>query len=178
MPNRTLGTLHSDMSAFSCGKMLSQDPLNIELTRVIRIILGPRSLGRWCHTDHSRDRARHRQPGVYRRSDRETAAPSARPCAGDRPRPRLGDAFAFFASTAWIVTLQSNLFTIFGNGFSGRDLILILGGLCLLFKGTVELHERLEGHHAPKEQNVSPIPLSHKFCCKSLCWMPCSRSIA
>ena len=34
---------------------------------------------------------------------------------------------------------------MFGFDFSGRDLILILGGLFLLFKGTMELHERLEG---------------------------------
>ena len=37
------------------------------------------------------------------------------------------------------------LFSVFGFDFSGRDLILILGGLFLLFKGTMELHERLEG---------------------------------
>ncbi|ARO15617.1 integral membrane protein TerC [Ketogulonicigenium robustum] len=61
--------------------------------------------------------------------------------------------FILLASIAWIVTLQAQLFSIFGHGFSGRDLILIFGGLFLLFKGTTELHERLEGHHAPKAQN-------------------------
>jgi CBS domain containing-hemolysin-like protein len=50
------------------------------------------------------------------------------------------------ASIAWIVTLTTPLFTVAGFGFSGRDLILIVGGLFLLFKGTMELHERLEGH--------------------------------
>ncbi|MBJ2149720.1 TerC family protein [Paracoccus sp. IB05] len=62
--------------------------------------------------------------------------------------------FVLLASIAWIVTLQSNLFTIFGHGFSGRDLILIFGGLFLLFKGTMELHERLEGHSGQKEGSV------------------------
>lgn len=63
---------------------------------------------------------------------------------------RLG----LLASIAWIISLQADLFTIMGHGFSGRDLILIFGGLFLLFKGTMELHERLEGHHARKETNV------------------------
>ena len=58
------------------------------------------------------------------------------------------------ASVAWIVTLTQPLFTVFDYPFSGRDLILIFGGVFLLFKGTMELHERLEGHQAPKEGNV------------------------
>ncbi|KQP44689.1 transporter associated domain-containing protein [Pseudorhodoferax sp. Leaf274] len=46
---------------------------------------------------------------------------------------------------SWLVTLTTPLFSVFGMGFSGRDLILLLGGLFLLFKATSELHERLEG---------------------------------
>ncbi|WP_138379207.1 TerC family protein [Luteithermobacter gelatinilyticus] len=55
------------------------------------------------------------------------------------------------ASIAWVVTLTQPLFTIMDLEFSGRDLILISGGLFLLFKGTMELHERLEGQiaHGP-----------------------------
>ena len=49
------------------------------------------------------------------------------------------------ASIAWLVTLTAPLFTVFGHAFSGRDLILFVGGIFLLFKGTMELHERLEG---------------------------------
>ena len=66
----------------------------------------------------------------------------------------LGMRFVLLASIAWIVTLQTDIFTIMGQGFSGRDLILIFGGLFLLFKGTMELHERLEGHQSAKAQNV------------------------
>lgn len=66
----------------------------------------------------------------------------------------LGMRLILLASIAWIVTLQENLFTVFGHGFSGRDLILIFGGLFLLFKGTVELHERLEGHQSRKQTGV------------------------
>lgn len=54
---------------------------------------------------------------------------------------RLG----LLASIAWVVTLTEPLFTLLGAEISGRDLILILGGLFLLFKGTMELHERVEG---------------------------------
>src|SRR5690554_5725625 len=44
------------------------------------------------------------------------------------------------ASIAWIVTLTQPLFSVLGHPISGRDLILIFGGLFLLFKGTTELH--------------------------------------
>ena len=46
---------------------------------------------------------------------------------------------------SWLITLTSPLITLGGFSLSGRDLILITGGLFLLFKATVELHERLEG---------------------------------
>lgn len=55
---------------------------------------------------------------------------------------RLG----LLASISWLVTLTAPLFSVLGKAFSGRDLILLGGGLFLLFKGTMELHERLEGH--------------------------------
>ena len=53
-------------------------------------------------------------------------------------------------SIAWIVRLTQPLFTILSNDISGRDLILIVGGLFLIGKATLEIHERLEGeeHHA------------------------------
>jgi CBS domain containing-hemolysin-like protein len=46
---------------------------------------------------------------------------------------------------SWLVTLTEPLFSVGPLSFSGRDLILLLGGLFLLFKATMELHERLEG---------------------------------
>ncbi|MFT0858662.1 TerC family protein [Ancylobacter sp. G4_0304] len=57
---------------------------------------------------------------------------------------------ALLASVSWIVTLTYPLFTVLGSEISWRDVILILGGLFLLFKGTTELHERLEGGHEAK----------------------------
>ena len=53
-------------------------------------------------------------------------------------------------SIAWIIRLTRPLFTVFEKDISGRDLILMGGGLFLLFKATVEIHDRLEGeeHHS------------------------------
>jgi predicted tellurium resistance membrane protein TerC len=48
-------------------------------------------------------------------------------------------------SLAWIIRLTQPWFTIVGQEISGRDLILILGGLFLLGKSTYEIHDKLEG---------------------------------
>ena len=48
-------------------------------------------------------------------------------------------------SLAWIIRLTTPLFTVLGHGISGRDLILLAGGLFLIAKSTREIHERLEG---------------------------------
>ena len=48
-------------------------------------------------------------------------------------------------SIHWVTKLQNNLFTVAGKGFSGKDLILIGGGLFLLAKSTHEIHNKLEG---------------------------------
>ncbi|RIX77995.1 TerC family protein [Acidovorax cavernicola] len=62
---------------------------------------------------------------------------------------------ALLSIVSWLVTLTTPLFSVFGQGFSGRDLILLLGGLFLLFKATAELHERLEGvTHTPSGSTV------------------------
>ncbi|MBU3824089.1 MAG: TerC family protein [Candidatus Oceanisphaera merdipullorum] len=53
---------------------------------------------------------------------------------------------------SWLVTLTTPLITLGSLSFSGRDLILLGGGLFLLFKATTELHERLEG---PVEENTT-----------------------
>lgn len=53
-------------------------------------------------------------------------------------------------AVGWIVTLKTELFEVFGVGFSGKDLILLVGGGFLIYKATTEIHDRLEGvdHHA------------------------------
>jgi predicted tellurium resistance membrane protein TerC len=57
---------------------------------------------------------------------------------------------------AWIVRLTAPLFTILGRSISGRDLILIGGGLFLLGKATLEIHERLEGEEGHSSARVAP----------------------
>ena len=52
---------------------------------------------------------------------------------------------ALLFSITWMARLTEPLFGIMGRALSGRDLILILGGLFLLAKATYEIHERLEG---------------------------------
>lgn len=52
--------------------------------------------------------------------------------------------FLLFSLT-WIMRLSSPIFSVFSNGISGRDLILICGGLFLIGKSTFEIHEKLEG---------------------------------
>ncbi|WP_370558623.1 TerC family protein [Edwardsiella tarda] len=57
---------------------------------------------------------------------------------------------------SWMVTLTRPLFSLAMFSFSGRDLILLLGGLFLLFKATMELHERLEGRvHAVSQKGYA-----------------------
>jgi len=58
----------------------------------------------------------------------------------------LGMRLVLLASLSWMIKLTAPLFTVIGHEVSGRDLILIVGGFFLLFKGTMELHEKLEGH--------------------------------
>ncbi|MEG8098765.1 TerC family protein [Candidatus Liberibacter brunswickensis] len=58
----------------------------------------------------------------------------------------------------WIVMFQQPLFFFKGLSFSVRDIILVVGGFFLLFKGTIELHERLEGDGFDKKHKfVSPV---------------------
>ncbi|MCP2638433.1 TerC family protein [Microbacterium sp. HD4P20] len=45
----------------------------------------------------------------------------------------------------WIITLKEDIFEIFGMGFSWKDLILIAGGLFLIYKAVTEIHHKLEG---------------------------------
>jgi len=59
-------------------------------------------------------------------------------------------------SIAWIIRLTAPLFVVLGQEISGRDLILLLGGLFLLGKATLEIHERLEGEEGHQSARVRP----------------------
>ncbi len=59
-------------------------------------------------------------------------------------------------SIAWIVRLTAPLFTVLGQAFSGRDLILATGGLFLIYKATHEIHDKLEGEEGHVSARVAP----------------------
>jgi len=63
---------------------------------------------------------------------------------------------ALLFSLTWLTRLTSPLFSVFSYSISGRDLILLSGGLFLLGKSTFEIHERLEGEEGHASQKVAP----------------------
>ena len=82
--------------------------------------------------------------------------------AEQQPRARrlgliaaMGMRILLLLSLAWIIRLTQPLFTVFDHAFSGRDLILILGGLFLLAKATLEIHDRLEGEEGHGSARVA-----------------------
>ena len=62
---------------------------------------------------------------------------------------------ALLFSLAWIIRLTAPWFTVLGQEISGRDVILILGGLFLLGKSTYEIHDKLEGDEGHASQRVA-----------------------
>ena len=63
---------------------------------------------------------------------------------------------ALLFSLSWIVRLTAPLFTVLGQEISGRDLVLLIGGLFLIGKATREIHERLEGEEGEGSAKVAP----------------------
>lgn len=63
---------------------------------------------------------------------------------------------ALLFGISWVIGLKEDLLTIFGHGLSGRDIILLLGGLFLLYSSTKEIHHKLEGEteHIPSAENT------------------------
>jgi predicted tellurium resistance membrane protein TerC len=57
----------------------------------------------------------------------------------------MGTRILLLLSLSWLIGLTTPLFSVADHAFSGRDLILLLGGLFLLAKATFEIHENLEG---------------------------------
>lgn len=69
----------------------------------------------------------------------------------------MGTRIALLFSLSWVIGLTDPLFTLLDQELSGRDLILLVGGLFLLGKATFEIHERLEG---AEEHGVARAPAS------------------
>jgi len=58
-------------------------------------------------------------------------------------------------SISWVMGLTRPLFTALGAEVSGRDVVLIVGGLFLVAKSTFEIHDKLEGHEGHKSVKVA-----------------------
>jgi predicted tellurium resistance membrane protein TerC len=58
-------------------------------------------------------------------------------------------------SISWLLSLEATLFTVLDQGVTGKDLIMLAGGLFLLYKATTEIHAKLEGE-AAKEAGQKP----------------------
>ncbi len=88
------------------------------------------------------------------------------PQAQQKKARQLGLALAMFmrigllASLAWIVKLTAPLFSVLGHEVSGRDLILLFGGLFLIAKATFEIHDNLEGEVGHASARVAPTLMS------------------
>jgi predicted tellurium resistance membrane protein TerC len=69
----------------------------------------------------------------------------------------MGTRILLLLSLAWVMTLTEPIFTIIGREISGRDLILILGGLFLLWKSVHEIHGSLEGDEHANEAAAAAV---------------------
>jgi predicted tellurium resistance membrane protein TerC len=66
---------------------------------------------------------------------------------------RLG----LLAAISFIMKLDKELFRLFGNSISGKDLILILGGLFLLYKSSKEIYHKMEGENEDAEKKIKAV---------------------
>ena len=64
---------------------------------------------------------------------------------------------ALLLTLAWLAGLTHDLFTLFGQGISIRDLVLILGGIFLLVKGTAEIRDIVKGEADAEDINTKPM---------------------
>jgi predicted tellurium resistance membrane protein TerC len=68
----------------------------------------------------------------------------------------MGMRILLLLSITWIMRLTQPLFSVIGREISGRDLILICGGLFLIYKSTIEIHDKLEGEEGHGSTKVAP----------------------
>jgi len=69
----------------------------------------------------------------------------------------MGMRILLLLSISWVMRLTDPLFELLGHGFSGRDLILLIGGLFLIGKATYEIHDKLEGAlHSSEGKKTHP----------------------
>lgn len=63
----------------------------------------------------------------------------------------MGARIVLLFAISWVMSLKNELFSVAGYGFSGKDLIMLFGGLFLLAKATHEIHNKLEGEEGHSE---------------------------
>ena len=62
---------------------------------------------------------------------------------------------ALLMGISWVLSLTNPLFTVLGHEMAGKHLVLLIGGLFLIGKATVEIHHKVEGHEEePKKQGA------------------------
>lgn len=66
---------------------------------------------------------------------------------------------ALLLTINWIMLLTKPFFSVFSHGFSGRDIILLLGGLFLIVKATLEIHDKIENPEG-QEREIKKTPSS------------------
>ena len=77
---------------------------------------------------------------------------------------RLGLGFAMLSrlallfSLTWVMGLTDDLFAVFGIGISGRDIVLLLGGLFLLYKASSEIFQAVEARAGDEPESFKPRP--------------------
>ncbi len=59
-------------------------------------------------------------------------------------------------AVGWVISLKAELFELFGRSFSGKSLILLAGGLFLIYKATKEIHHKLEGENEHTGTKAAP----------------------
>jgi predicted tellurium resistance membrane protein TerC len=86
--------------------------------------------------------------------------PKSRQAAGRRIGLLLamGMRIALLLAITWVMGLTQTLFTVMDHDFTGRDLILLVGGLFLVGKATYEIHDKLEG-----EVHAASVPKTARF---------------
>ena len=63
---------------------------------------------------------------------------------------------ALLLTLAFLAHMKEDLFTVFGHGFSVRDLVLLLGGIFLVFKGVMEIRDQVVGEHESEDIHTRP----------------------
>jgi len=62
---------------------------------------------------------------------------------------------------SFIMQLKNELFSVFGHGFSGKDLILLVGGLFLLYKSTSEIYHKMEGEEGDISKTIKKVTFAN-----------------